>query len=183
MIWQREAVHKQHVLFKDKSDPSKIIKTRLDTLWRQRRKIRKANKKHDKSDTPKQYSFCSQCCFLSNTNQDGNLFVMPLGWWHKHKCSFGVILDSVLVLPLSFVFVSCLKIMFVVKWVVVWWYNIYNHSTFGDKVIIFWYIWCQSTTKSSLSTKQLNFGLLILNNFEANDITIELVESTVLTVC
>ena len=57
MIWQREAVHKQHVLFKDKCDPSKIIKPRLDSLRRQRRKSRKANKKHDKSDAPKNTSF------------------------------------------------------------------------------------------------------------------------------
>ena len=63
-MWQREAVHKQHVLIKDKSDPIKIIKPRLDTLRRQRRKSRKANKKHDKSDAQKQYIFCSQCCVI-----------------------------------------------------------------------------------------------------------------------
>ena len=56
MMWQREAVYKQHVLFKEKSDPSKIIKTRLDTLRRQRRKV---NKKQDKSDALKQYIFWS----------------------------------------------------------------------------------------------------------------------------
>ena len=48
----------------DKSDPSKIIKTRLDTLQKQRRKCGKANKKHDKSDAPKQYIFWSQRCVI-----------------------------------------------------------------------------------------------------------------------
>ena len=62
MKWQRKAVHKQHVLFKDKSDPSKIIKPRLDILRRQRTNIREANKKHDKSDTAIQYIFWSHCC-------------------------------------------------------------------------------------------------------------------------
>lgn len=80
MIWQREAVHKQQVLFKDKSDPSKIIKPSLDTLWRQRRNDRKLIISMTSLILLNHSLFGLSAVLLQNTNQSGNLFVMPLRW-------------------------------------------------------------------------------------------------------